>query len=104
MSDPSAIARELVHSEPLSDFDRAQLLPKIVRALSFHGAAEYARGLEYGSQWKDALEDMVEQFAYSGTDHGKPCLSTGGLSALEHAFGVLGWDDPHVVEEAQNSE
>ena len=35
---------------------------------------------------EDALEDMVDQFAYEGKD-GE--LYTGGLSALEHAFQVL---------------
>lgn len=39
---------------------------------------------------KDALEDMVRQFAY----YGNGAYFTGGLSALEHAFGVLGWEDP----------
>jgi hypothetical protein len=39
----------------------------------------------------EALENMAWQFAYynAGT------LTTGGLSALEEAFEVLGWDDPH---------
>ena len=39
----------------------------------------------------EALEDMVTQFAY-GNAVGQ--LHTGGLSSLEHAFNVLGWDDP----------
>lgn len=47
----------------------------------------------------DALEDMVHQFAYEGSKNGTATLHTGGLSALEHAFGVLGWDDPHPVPE-----
>lgn len=40
---------------------------------------------------REALEDMCHQFAYWGN----PGLSTGGLSTLEDAFDVLGWDDPH---------
>ncbi len=44
---------------------------------------------------RDALIDMVEQFAFEGQKDGLPALWTGGLSALEHAFGVLGWDDPY---------
>ena len=39
----------------------------------------------------EALEDMVTQFAY-GNAVGQ--LHTGGLSSLEHAFNVFGWDDP----------
>ena len=45
---------------------------------------------------REALEDMCQQFAYP--DLG-PSLTTGGLSALETAFAVLGWDDPHPVPE-----
>ncbi len=41
-----------------------------------------------------AVEDLCHQFAY---DYGGPTLGTGGLSALEGAFSVLGWDDPHPI-------
>lgn len=40
----------------------------------------------------DALIGMVQQFAFR-TDKG--ALWTGGLSALEEAFEVLDWEDPH---------
>lgn len=36
-----------------------------------------------------ALADMVNQFAYETTFYGKEALCSGGLSALEYAFGVL---------------
>lgn len=39
---------------------------------------------------------MVWQFAYD-TDEG--FITTGGLSALEDAFGALGWDDPYPMPE-----
>lgn len=48
---------------------------------------------------RDALLDMVTQFAHQTVKDGVPCYSTGGLSALEHAFSVLGWDDPHPCPE-----
>jgi hypothetical protein len=48
-------------------------------------------------KYHDALESMVQQFAYEVD--GPPRLSTGGLSALEEAFEVLEWDDPHPVPE-----
>lgn len=42
------------------------------------------------------IEDLVSQFAYEGaTRGGLPALTTGGLSALENAFEILGWTDPH---------
>ena len=48
------------------------------------------------TELREALEDMVWQFAYrfDGAAKRPPTLSTGGLSALEHAFDVLGWSDP----------
>lgn len=44
----------------------------------------------------EALEDMARQFGYRFDGGGRkpPCLGTGGLSALEHAFDVLDWPDP----------
>src|SRR5690606_29655659 len=48
---------------------------------------------------REALEDMVWQFAHRVVVQGRPALTTGGLSALEHAFDVLGWDDPHFAPE-----
>lgn len=46
--------------------------------------------------YKEALGDMLWQFAYRADGKGKrpPVLFTGGLSALEHAFSVMEWPDP----------
>ena len=48
-------------------------------------------------QLKEALEDMLWQFAYRRTRGKRLVLNTGGLGALEGAFAALGWDDPHYV-------
>ena len=53
------------------------------------------------SRIKDALEDMVWQFAYRGVRDGKPIMHTGGLSALESAFEALGWSDPKYFEDME---
>lgn len=53
---------------------------------------------------RDALEDMCYQFAYDGTRDGGPTLTTGGLSALEGAFRLLGWEDPHPIPHARCDE
>lgn len=47
----------------------------------------------------DALYSVVWQFGYRGVRSGQAIISTGGLSALEEAFDVLGWDDPHIVDD-----
>lgn len=49
------------------------------------------------SKYRDALEDMVYQFGYSTSKDGQPAIGNGGLSALEHAFDVLGWDNPYII-------
>lgn len=51
---------------------------------------------EREQELQEALEDMLWQFAYRSDGKGRrpPVLFTGGLSALEHAFGVLDWPDP----------
>ena len=56
----------------------------------------YYKAKYEGDEYKDALEDMVYQFAYQwdGSGNRPPSLGTGGLSALEYAFRVLGWPDP----------
>ena len=46
---------------------------------------------------REALEDMVYQFAYWSDSVGG--LWTGGLLALEEAFDVLGWEDPKPMPE-----
>ena len=48
-------------------------------------------------EFKAALEDMVDQFAYPLND--PPRITTGSLSALEHAFDVLGYSDPKEMPE-----
>jgi len=51
---------------------------------------------------EEALKDMVLQFGYQydGLKRRPPSLGTGGLSALESAFDLLGWNDPYPMPEA----
>lgn len=44
---------------------------------------------------RDALEAMVDQYAYRGVKDGSAVIHTGGMGALEMAFRALGYDDPH---------
>ena len=61
-------------------------------------ARKYASELlRQRDELKDALIDMVWQFAYRGTYEGRENLHTGGLSALESAFDALGISDPITV-------
>ena len=48
---------------------------------------------------REMVEDLVRQFAHQTVKDGVPHYSTGGLSALEGAFQVLGWSDPQPAPE-----
>lgn len=50
---------------------------------------------------REALEDMVLQFASTTVKNGRLCLSSGGLSSLEYAFDLLGWKNPHPIPERE---
>jgi hypothetical protein len=49
------------------------------------------------AELRAALVDMCHQFAYDGDG---PVLHTGGLSALEDAFELVGWTDPQPIPDA----
>ena len=55
--------------------------------------------LRQRDELREALADMVNQFAYEGTKNGEGVMRTGGLSALEDAFVALGLSDPITVYE-----
>ena len=60
---------------------------------------EYDEAVRQRDELREALIDMVWQFAYEGTKNGKGVMYTGGLSALEGAFSALGLSDPITVED-----
>ena len=53
--------------------------------------------LRQRDELKEALADMVSQFAYETETDGGFALFTGGLSALEGAFYALGLSDPITI-------
>jgi len=75
----------------LHDEDAAAEMRRLYRLLALRDAE--------AGRLRDALEGMVQQFAYWSSAKDKNGLWTGGLSALEQAFDVLGWDDPHPCPE-----
>ena len=50
---------------------------------------------------KGFAEDVAYQFGYYFPIKDMLCISTGGLSTLEWAFRILGWNDPHPVPECE---
>lgn len=50
---------------------------------------------------KEFARDVVCQFGYYVLCDGRLHLSAGGLSTLEWAFDILGWEDPHPFPEGE---
>ena len=50
---------------------------------------------------KEFAEDVAYQFGYYFLIKDILYISTGGLSTLERAFDILGWNDPHPVPECE---
>jgi len=48
---------------------------------------------------REIIESLCYQFGYQTYKNGVPCLGSAGLSALEDAFVILGWENPHPVPE-----
>ena len=63
-------------------------------------AAYEGTGLE-PEEIKGFAEDVAYQFGYYFPIKDILHISTGGLSTLEWAFRILGWNDPHPVPECE---
>ena len=63
-------------------------------------AAYEDTGLE-PEEIKGFAEDVAYQFGYYFPIKDILYISTGGLSTLEWAFRILGWNDPHPVPECE---
>ena len=85
-----------IHSTPsynsLNRKSKHDLVFELLSTYRFCGQKEEKR-----QEYQDALTGMVYQFAYWSDKVGG--FTTGGLSALEEAFGALHWDDPHPCPE-----
>ena len=46
-------------------------------------------------------EDVAYQFGYYCQNKGRLHITHGGLSTLERAFDILGWENPHPVPECE---
>lgn len=50
---------------------------------------------------REFAEDVVYQFGYYCQNGGRLHITHGGLSTLEWAFDILGWENPHPVPECE---
>lgn len=47
------------------------------------------------AELREFAEDVAHQFGYHSQYNGRLTLTHGGLSTLESAFDILGWENPH---------
>ena len=50
---------------------------------------------------KEFAADVAYQFGYKGEYKGRLHIMHGGLSTLERAFEILGWENPHTYPEGE---
>ena len=50
---------------------------------------------------REFARDVAYQFGYYCQNRGRLHITHGGLSTLEWAFDILGWDNPHPVPECE---
>ena len=72
----------------------------IIQMLCNRLAAYEDTGVE-PEEIKGFAEDVAYQFGYYFPIKDMLYISTGGLSTLERAFDILGWNDPHPVPECE---
>lgn len=76
-------------------WDEEGLIQQINRLAAYEDT-----GLE-PEEIKGFAEDVAYQFGYYFPIKDILYISTGGLSTLEWAFRILGWNDPHPVPECE---
>lgn len=52
-------------------------------------------------EMREFARDVAYQFGYYCQNGGRLCITHGGLSTLEQAFDILGWENPHPVPECE---
>ena len=72
----------------------------IIQMMCNRLAAYEGTGLD-PEEIKEFAEDVAYQFGYYFPIKDMLYISTGGLSTLEWAFRILGWNDPHPVPECE---
>lgn len=60
------------------------------------------KALKWGEdEVREFAADVAYQFGYYGQYNGRLHIGNGGLSTLEWAFDILGWENPHPVPECE---
>ena len=74
---------------------------ELIRALQYD-RDQYEKGYaDAKAAIKEFAEDVAHQFGYYCQNGGRLHITHGGLSTLEEAFDILGWENPHPVPECE---
>ena len=83
----------------------AEVVPEESLMREIERTGEVSRvGNELERQLMDFAEEVIRQFAYRSKTNGHCAYTAGGLSVLEEAFDIVGWDDPHLCPECECEE
>lgn len=78
---------------------------ELIRAMNYD-REQYNAGFEDGvsaivDDMREFARDVAIQFGYYCQNGGRLHITHGGLSTLEWAFDILGWEEPHPVPECE---
>lgn len=74
---------------------------ELIRALQYD-RDQYHKGYSDGkADSREFASDVAYQFGYYCQNGGRLHITHGGLSTLEEAFDILGWENPHAVPECE---
>ena len=74
---------------------------ELIRALQYD-RRQYQKGYADGNaDMREFAKDVAYQFGYYCQNGGRLHITHGGLSTLEWAFDILGWENPHPVPECE---
>lgn len=82
----------------LADYEDTGLTPEqVVTMKGLHTARQdlIAENEKLKADMRAFAEDVAHQFGYHSQHNGRLTLTHGGLSTLEWAFDILGWENPH---------
>ena len=94
---PPGVWQEVTHEEAR---ELKEIPVPSMRELHYRLSLYEDTGLE-PEEIREFAEDVIRQFAYHGQVNGRCAYTAGGLSTLEWAFQICGWDDPHPCPECE---
>ena len=81
--------------------DDAEIVGKHYARIKMHINGAPTVDAAHADDMREFAQDVAYQFGYYCQNGGRLHLTHGGLSTLEWAFDILGWENPHPVPECE---